>query len=38
MAIKRYNPKGLYEPVAAYFQNNEVPAGARWLVTAGQVV
>jgi len=37
MAIKRYNPKGLYEPVAAYMQNNEVPAGARWLVTAGQV-
>jgi enamine deaminase RidA (YjgF/YER057c/UK114 family) len=37
MAIKRYNPKGLYEPVAAYHQNNEVSAGARWLVTAGQV-
>lgn len=37
MAIKRYNPEGLYEPVAAYHQNNEVPAGARWLVTAGQV-
>ena len=37
MAIKRYNPEGLYQPVAAYFQNNEVPAGARWLVTAGQV-
>lgn len=37
MAIKRYNPDGLYKPVAAYHQNNEVPAGARWLVTAGQV-
>jgi len=37
MGIKRYNPEGLYQPVAAYHQNNEVPAGARWLVTAGQV-
>lgn len=37
MTIKRSNPEGLYQPVAAYFQNNEVPAGARWLVTAGQV-
>ena len=37
MGIKRYNPDGLYKPVAAYHQNNEVPAGARWLLTAGQV-
>ncbi len=37
MTIKRYNPDTVYQPVAAYYQNNEVPAGARWLVTAGQV-
>jgi enamine deaminase RidA (YjgF/YER057c/UK114 family) len=37
MTIKRYNPDAMYTPVAPYFQNNEVPAGARWLVTAGLV-
>ena len=37
MAIKRYNPEGVYVPAAPYFQSNEVPAGARWLVTAGLV-
>jgi enamine deaminase RidA (YjgF/YER057c/UK114 family) len=37
MTIKRYNPDTVYQPVAAYFQNTEVPAGARWLITAGQV-
>jgi len=37
MTLKRYNPDTVYKPVAAYFQNTEVPAGARWLVTAGQV-
>jgi enamine deaminase RidA (YjgF/YER057c/UK114 family) len=37
MTIKRYNPDTVYTPVAAYFQNNEVPADARWLVTAGLV-
>jgi len=37
MTIKRYNPDTMYTPVAPYFQNNEVPAGARWLVTAGIV-
>ncbi len=37
MTIKRYNPDTVYQPVAAYHQNNEVPAGARWLVSAGQV-
>jgi enamine deaminase RidA (YjgF/YER057c/UK114 family) len=37
MTIKRYNPDTIYTPVAPYFQNNEVPAGARWLVTAGLV-
>ena len=37
MPIKRYNPDTVYEPVAAYFQNTEVPAGAHWLITAGQV-
>ena len=37
MALKRYNPETVYQPVAAYCQNTEVPAGARWLVTAGQV-
>ena len=37
MTIKRYNPDTVYQPVAAYYQNSEVPAGARWLVTAGQV-
>ncbi|MEM7123859.1 MAG: RidA family protein [Pseudomonadota bacterium] len=37
MTIKRYNPDTVYQPVAPYYQNSEVPAGARWLVTAGQV-
>ncbi len=37
MTIKRYNPDTVYKPVAAYHQNTEVEAGARWLVAAGQV-
>ena len=35
--LKKYNPDTVYQPVAAYFQSVEVPAGARWLITAGQV-
>ncbi len=35
--LKKYNPDTVYEPVAAYYQSVEVPAGARWLITAGQV-
>lgn len=35
--LKKYNPDTVYEPIAAYYQSVEVPAGARWLVTAGQV-
>ena len=37
MSLKRYNPDTVCKPLAAYSQNTEVPAGARWLVTAGQV-
>ena len=35
--VKKYNPDTVYAPVAAYYQAVEVPANARWLVTAGQV-
>ena len=35
--LKKYNPDTVYAPVAAYYQAVEVPAGARWLVSAGQV-
>ncbi len=35
--FSKYNPDTVYAPVAAYYQAVEVPAGARWLVTAGQV-
>ena len=35
--LKKYNPDTVYEPIAAYYQSVEVPAGARWLITAGQV-
>lgn len=31
------NPTGVHAPVAAYSHQVEVPAGARWLVLAGQV-
>lgn len=31
------NPTGVHAPVAAYSHQIEVPAGARWLVLAGQV-
>ncbi|PKR90192.1 RidA family protein [Pleomorphomonas diazotrophica] len=31
------NPAGVHAPVAAYSHQAEVPAGARWLVMAGQV-
>ncbi len=31
------NPAGVHAPVAAYSHQVEVPAGARWLVLAGQV-
>lgn len=37
MTIKRHNPDTIYKPVAPYYQNTEVAAGARWLVAAGQV-
>ena len=37
MTIKRYNPDTVCAPAAPYYQNTEVPAGVRWLVTAGQV-
>jgi enamine deaminase RidA (YjgF/YER057c/UK114 family) len=35
--LKKYDPDSVYKPIAAYHQAVEVPAGARWLVTAGQV-
>jgi 2-iminobutanoate/2-iminopropanoate deaminase len=35
--LKKYDPDGVYKPIAAYHHCVEVPAGARWLVTAGQV-
>ena len=35
--LKKYDPDGVYKPIAAYHHCVEIPAGARWLVTAGQV-
>ena len=35
--LKKYDPDGVYKPIAAYNHSVEVPADARWLVTAGQV-
>ncbi|HJM51024.1 MAG TPA: RidA family protein [Alphaproteobacteria bacterium] len=32
-----YNPEGVHTPVGNYHHGCEVPAGARWLMLAGQV-
>lgn len=35
--LKMRNPAGVAAPLAAYSHSVEVPAGARWLLLAGQV-
>lgn len=35
--MKRTNPETIHAPVGSYAHQVEVPAGARWLVMAGQV-
>lgn len=37
IGVRRSNPPTIAAPIGTYTHSIEVPAGARWLVTAGQV-